>query len=95
MAFGFLGRRRRGPRRDRGGVTPPPEARLPHERDQAAERRPVEPAEKLKRAARDQESGRQDTEARWQADDQFGANARAAPGKSGRTPVIIRKRYRI
>jgi hypothetical protein len=95
MAFGFLGRRRRGPRRDRGGLAAPPGTRLPHERDQTAERQPVQPGDKLKRAARDQEGGRQDTEARWQAEDQFGANARGSAGKSGRTPVIIRRRYRI
>ena len=93
MAFGFLGRRRRGPRRDRGGMSAPPGARLPHERDQQTQRPPVEPADKLKRAARDAEAGRE-TEARWQANEPFEANARPSPGKPGR-PVIIRKRMRI
>lgn len=94
MAFGFLGRRRRGPRRDRGGLAAPPGARLPHERDQAAQGRQVEPSDKLKRAARDQQSGREDTEARWRAEQEFSANVRPSSGKPGR-PVIVRKRMRI
>ena len=90
MAFGFLGRRRRGPRRDRGAVVAPPGARMPHERDQVVQQ-PPRPKDKLRRAARDEESGRQDTEARWRATDEFSKNAR--PEKPG--PVIIRRRYRI
>jgi len=94
MAFGFLGRRRRGPRRDRGGMTAPPGARLPNERDpQQEQRRPVEPTDKLKRAVRDPEAGR-DTEARWQATGELADNTRPATEKPSR-PVIIRKRMRI
>jgi hypothetical protein len=93
MAFGFLGRRRRGPRRDRGGLVAPPGARLPHERDETAQR-PVRARDKLQRAAGDQESGRQDTEARWRATEEFSRNAPATPEKPNR-PVIVRKRYRI
>ena len=93
MAFGFLGRRRRGPRRDRGGLVAPPGARLPHERDQAVQETPPRPKDKLKSAARDAQSGAQDTEARWQATDEFSRNARGPSDKPG--PVIIRRRYRI
>jgi hypothetical protein len=93
VAFGFLGRRRRGPRRDRGGLVAPPEARLPHERDEASQR-PVHPREKLKQAADDEQSGRQDTEARWRATEEFGRNAPAQRDKRP-PPVITRKRYRI
>jgi hypothetical protein len=94
MAFGFLGRRRRGPRRDRGGLAAPPEAPLPHERDQAVQQPPARPKDKLKRAARDERSERQDTEARWRATDEFSRNARA-PASDKPVPVIVRRRYRI
>lgn len=93
MAFGFLGRRRRGPRRDRGGVAAPPGGRLPHERDESVQRPPARPSDKLKRAADDQRSGRQETEARWGATGEFSKNTRTPSDKPG--PVIVRKRYRI
>jgi hypothetical protein len=96
MAFGFLGRRKRGPRRDRGGLEAPPGARVPHERDGTAQRQqqPVQPSDKLRKAARDVESGRQDTEARWRAAENFGENAQPAPDKP-RPTVIIRRRHRL
>lgn len=95
MAFGFLGRRRRGPRRDRGGLAAPPGARLPHESDETAQpQKPVQPRDKLKRAARDQQGGAEDTEARWRAAENFGENASPRPEKP-RPQVIIRRRPRI
>jgi hypothetical protein len=94
MAFGFLGRRRRGPRRDRGGLTASPGARLPHERDETAQRQPVEPSAKLERAARDRGTGRQDTEERGRATEIFGEKPRP-PSEEPRRPVIIRRRHRV
>ena len=94
MAFGFLGRRRRGPRRDRGGGVAPSGPRLPHERDESARRPPVEPRAKLKRAARDLESGREDTEARWRATEEFAPNAQPRSAKPA-PQVIVRRRFRI
>ncbi len=91
MAFGFLGRRRRGPRRDRGGLVAPPGARLPHERDQVVPQ-PPRPGEKLRRAARDPES-REDTEARWRTTEELSGGARRPADKPG--PVIVRRRHRI
>jgi hypothetical protein len=94
MAFGFLGRRRRGPRRDRGEAAPPG-ARLPHERDETAQpQKPVQRRDKLKRAAPDQQGGAEDTEARWRAAESFGENAAPRPEKP-RPQVIIRRRHRI
>jgi hypothetical protein len=93
MAFGFLGRRRRGPRRDRGGLAAPPGIGLPHERDQAVQPPPARPKDKLKRAAGDEQTGRQDTEARWRATDELSRNARGPSDKPG--PVITRRRHRI
>jgi hypothetical protein len=96
MAFGFLGRRRRGPRRDRGGLVAPPGARLPHERDQVVQQ-PPRPRDKLRRAARDQESS-QDTEARWRAMEEFSRGNRSSADKSAPVkpaPVIVRRRHRI
>jgi hypothetical protein len=94
MAFGFLGRRRRGPRRDRGGLAAPPGARLPHERDETVQRTPGRPRDKIRRAAEDQQSARQDTEARWRATEEFDKNA-PAPAERPNRPVIIRRRHRI
>jgi hypothetical protein len=93
MAFGFLGRRRRGPRRDRGGMVAPPGARLPHEQDQAVQQPPPRPKDKQRRAARDEQGGGQDTEARWRATEELSGNARGPSDKPG--PVIMRRRYRI
>jgi len=93
MAFGFLGRRRRGPRRDRGGLAAPPGSRLPHERDQSVQQPPPRPKDKPRRGAQDEQSGSQDTEARWRATEEFSQNARRPSGKPG--PVIVRRRYRI
>ena len=92
MAFGFLGRRRRGLRRDRGALVAPPGPRMPHEQDQVVQQPPARPKEKLRQAARDEQSGRRDTEARWRATDEFSKNA-TPEKKPG--PVIIRRRYRI
>jgi hypothetical protein len=94
MAFGFLGLRRRGPRRDRGGWAAPPGARLPHERDETVQRQPARPRDKMRQAADDQQSERVDTEARWRANEEFSENART-PSEKPHRPVIIRKRYRI
>ena len=94
MAFGFLGRRRRGPRKERGGSVAPPGTRLPHERDETVQPQPPRPRDKLRQAADDQQSERVDTEARWRANEAFSENARPASEKPNR-PVIIRKRYRI
>jgi hypothetical protein len=66
---------------------------MPHERDQAVQPPPRPKDDKVKRAARDQESGRKDTEARWRADAEFSRNAGDTPEKPG--PVITRRRYRI
>ena len=96
MAFGFLGRRKRGPRRDRGGMVAPPGGRVPHERDETAQRQqqPVQPSANLKRAERDPASGRQDTEERWRATGNFEENT-PRPSDTPRRPVIIRRRSRI
>jgi hypothetical protein len=93
MAFGFLGRRRRGPRRDRGGPVTPPEARLPHEEDQAVQPPPPRPQDTPRRAARDEQSGRKDTEARCGCADDLPRDADRPAAKPG--PVIVRRRYRI
>ena len=92
MAFGFLGRRRRGPRRDRGGLLAPPGAGLPHERDQVVQQPPSRPRDKLKRAARDEQSGRQDTEARWRATEEFSRSSRTTSTPDKPVPVIVRRR---
>ena len=92
MAFGFLGRRRRGPRRDRSGSVDAG-ARTPNERDQTVQVRPVAPRTTIKRAARDLERGREDTEARWAAGRNLSGEVRENGEKPAR-PILTRRRFR-
>jgi hypothetical protein len=92
MAFGFLGRRRRGGHRQGHGGSFRP-GQPPHERDESAQARPVAPREKLKQASRDLEGGRRDTEARW-ASGSHPPDAERPAGKRP-PPSVIRRRSRI